>query len=268
MANGQLNLVVQHIRKIVGCEDWTDCDLLERFTARQEEEVFEELLQRHGPVVLGVCQRVLNHEQDAEDAFQATFLVLARRAGSIRKQASLGSWLYGVAYRLALKVKAGSARRRALERRVATMPQAEVNAETSWQELKPVLDQELQRLPERFRLPLILCYLEGKTNAEAAQALGWPLGSMSKRLARAREMLRARLVERGVAVTTGLMAALLVEKARAALPAVFIESSRKAAVLIATGQAVTGVVSTHVAALAEGVVHTMLLTKLKIGFVL
>src|ERR1051326_6978547 len=159
MANGQLDLVVQHIRRIVGCEHWSDSDLLERFTTRHEEPVFEALLQRHGPLVLGVCQRVLNHEQDAEDAFQATFLVLARRAGSIRKRTSLGSWLYGVAYRLSLKLKASGARRHAHERRVAAMSRQESPVdEAAWQELRPVIDQELYGLPEKYRAPLVLCY--------------------------------------------------------------------------------------------------------------
>jgi RNA polymerase sigma factor (sigma-70 family) len=268
MANGPLSLVVQHIRKIAGGEEATDGDLLERFTSQHEEAVFDVLLRRYGPLVLGVCQRVLNHEQDAEDAFQATFLVLARRAGSIQKQASLGSWLYGVSYRLALKVKAGAARRRALERRVATMPPPQPRDETAWSELRPALDLELSRLPEKYRAPLVLCYLEGKTHAEAAQVLGWPCGSMSKRLTRARELLRARLRERGVALSTGLLATLLTEKARAAVPTALAESSSKAAVLVATGKAVTGVVSTHVAALAEGVMRTMLTTKLKLGLLL
>jgi RNA polymerase sigma factor (sigma-70 family) len=268
MTNGPLNLVVQHIRKIAGGEEQTDGDLLERFTSQHEEAVFDALLRRYGPLVLGVCQRVLNHEQDAEDAFQATFLVLARRAGSIRKQASLGSWLYGVSYRLALKLKAGAARRRALERRLATMPPPQPSDETAWQELRPALDVELSKLPEKYRAPLVLCYLEGKTHAEAAQVLGWPCGSMSKRLTRARDLLRARLRERGVALSTGLLATLLMENARAAVPAALAESSSKAAVLVATGKAVTGVVSAHVAALAEGVMRTMLITKLKLGLLL
>jgi RNA polymerase sigma factor (sigma-70 family) len=268
MANGQLDLVLQHIRKVAGCQEWSDGDLLERFVALHEEAVFEVLLKRHGPLVLGVCQRVLQQEQDAEDAFQATFLVLARRAGSIRKRASLGSWLYGVAYRLSLKVKANAARRRARERRVAAMSQPELFVDDlAWRELRPVLDQELQRLPDKYRTPLVLCYLEGKTHTEAAQALGWPVGSLAKRLNRAKELLRVGLLKRGVTLSSGLLAVLLAEKTRAALPTALIESSRKAAVLVALGQAVTGVVSTEVATLAEGAVRTMLLTKLKIGFV-
>src|SRR5207302_1016069 len=134
----------------------TDRELLEGFTELREETLFETLVDRHGPLVLGVCQRVLNHEQDAEDAFQATFLVLARKAGSIRKFESVGSWLYGVAYRLALKLRASAAQRRAHERRVAAMSQSEPSAEVGWRELRPVLDEELHRLPEKYRAPLVL----------------------------------------------------------------------------------------------------------------
>jgi RNA polymerase sigma factor (sigma-70 family) len=268
MANGQLDHVIQHIRKLVGsdgAEELSDRELLERFTQEREGVYFEALVGRHGPLVLGVCQRVLNHDQDAEDAFQATFLVLARKAGSIRKLESVGSWLYGVAYRLALKVRASAARRRLRERQVAAMPQIEPAEEAGWQELRPVLDEELHRLPEKYRAPLLLCYIEGKTNVEAARMLGWPAGSISKRLARARNLLRARLVHRGVQLSTAVLATLLAEKTRAALPAALMQSTTKAALLVAAGKAVTGVVSTQVAAWAEGVMRTMFLTKLKIG---
>src|SRR5207302_4392388 len=132
MVNGPLNLMLDQIRKLARGEEGSDAELLERFTARQDTAAFEVLLQRHGPLVRGVCQRVLNHAQDAEDVFQATFLVLARQAGAIRQHTSLGSWLYGVAYRLALKVNAGQARRRALERRVADMARTDPDADRAW----------------------------------------------------------------------------------------------------------------------------------------
>src|SRR5437879_5221798 len=147
MANGQLDLVVQHIRKLAVCDDCSDSQLLERFTVRHEEAVFETLIKRHGPVVLGVCQRVLNHEQDAEDAFQATFLVLARRAGSIRKQASLGSWLFGVARRIAGKARSQAAARQDRERRAVNMPSKEPLEAVTWEELRSVLDAEMGRRP-------------------------------------------------------------------------------------------------------------------------
>lgn len=265
MATGSLNLVLERIRRLAGGEGWSDAELLERFAARHEPAVFEVLVQRHGPTVLGVCRRVLRHEQDAEDVFQATFLVLARRAGSIRRHASLGSWLYGVAYRLALKVKARESRRRDHERRCAEMARSDPPNDAAWDELRPVLDQVLHRLPEKYRAPLVLCYLEGKTHAEAAGALGWPTGSMSRRLARALERLRAGLLRQGVALPAGVLATLLAERARAAVAGPLAQASCRAAVLAATGQVVTTVVSTHAAALAEGVMHTMLATKLKIG---
>jgi RNA polymerase sigma factor (sigma-70 family) len=274
MANGQLNLVLRHIRKMVGdvAIEGTDRELLERFAAHHEEAIFEALMQRHGPMVLGVVQRVLGHEQDAEDVFQATFLVLARKAKSIRQRASLASWLYGVAYRLALKLKATAARRRARERRVAEMMAMTCAnrdclaiADPQWSDLRPILDDELSRLPQKYRAPLILCYLEGKTNVEAGRLLGWPAGSMSKRLARGRELLRARLAKRGLALSATALAAMLAENAQASIPAALWQSSLKAAVLIGTGQALTGVVSTQVGSLVHGVMQTLFMTKMKVA---
>jgi RNA polymerase sigma factor (sigma-70 family) len=278
MANGQLDAVLRHIRKMVpdAVQDGTDQELLSRFATHHEEAVFEALMQRHGPMVLGVSQRVLSHQQDAEDVFQATFLVLARKAKSIHKRASLGSWLYGVAYRLALKLKASAARRRARERRVADMMAIKegvrgqgsgVNQESgvSWSDLRPVLDEELSRLPEKYRAPIILCYLEGKTNVEAGRLLGWPAGSMSKRLARGRELLRSRLTQRGLALSTTALAAMLTENAQAAVPAALWQSSLKAAVMAGAGHALTGVVSTQVGSLVHGVMHAMFMTKMKIA---
>lgn len=268
MANGQLNLVIRHIRKMVGdgaCEG-TDQELLERFASHHEEAVFETLMQRHAPMVLGVCRRVLSHEQDAEDVFQATFLVLARKAKSIRKRGSLGSWLYGVAYRLALKLRAAAARRRARERQAGEMIATHTLSESTWCDLRPILDEELHRLPEKYRAPLVLCYLEGKTNIEAGRLLGWPAGSMSKRLARGRDLLRSRLSQRGLAFSTAALAAVLADNARAAVPAALWQSSLKASVLAGAGQALTGVVSTQVGSLVHGVIHTMFMTKLvKVG---
>ncbi|HLN28226.1 MAG TPA: sigma-70 family RNA polymerase sigma factor [Gemmataceae bacterium] len=267
MSKRELEPVLKHIRNLVAdaaCEELSDLDLLERFTHEHEELVFETLLRRHGPLVLNVCRRVLQHDQDAEDVFQATFLVLARNARSIRKGASLGSWLYGVAYRLALKAKATAARRRAHERRLTQM--APTSSETIRQdiELGPLLDEELHRLPEQYRAPLILCYLEGKTNVEAAGVLGWAPGSMSKRLLRGRELLRDRLLHRGIALSSAALVTLLESNAQAAVPPVLLESSLRAAILVATGKTAAGVVSTQVLQLAEGVLHTMFSTKLKV----
>src|SRR5262249_38706610 len=154
--------------------------------------------------VLSVCRRILHHEheQDAEDAFQATFLILVRRAGAIRKRESIGSWLYGVAYRVARKAKACAARRTPRQAELQDVPRPEPPPEWLWRDLRPVLDEEVNHLPERYRAAFVLCYLSGQTNEQAAQHLGCPLGTVLSRLSRAREMLRTRLARRGLALTS------------------------------------------------------------------
>lgn len=265
MANGSQNHVLEHLRKLVGGDSRSDQELVERFIAHHENAVFATLLQRHGPLVLGVCERVLNHREDAEDAFQATFLVLARQARSIRKYQSLGSWLYGVAYRLSLKLKAAAARRSFHERRAVAMHEPELCADAVWQDLRPLLDQELHCLPEKYRAPLVLCYLQGKTQLEAAREWGCPPGSMSRQLSRGRDLLRARLRQRGVSASAGVFATVVGAHAQAVPSTALVQLSSRAAVLAATGGTVTTIVSGHVAALAEGVIRTMLVTKLKVG---
>src|SRR5262249_26887681 len=151
--------------------------LLERFAQRRDEGAFAALVERHGPLVLGVCRRILRHEQDAEDAFQATFYVLARRAGGFGWRDSVANWLYEVALRVSHKARSGAPRRRRHERQTALADQA-ATAQDAWHELKPLLDEELARLPRQLREPLVLCYLEGKTRDEAAQELGWSLGTV------------------------------------------------------------------------------------------
>jgi len=192
-------------------EHVSDATLLERFVTRREEAAFAALVQRHGPLVLGVCRRVLRNPHDAEDVFQATFLVLARKAVRIPWQTSVSKWLYVVAQRLALHARAALLRRQNRERPAVphgerqplaeeSHPQADPMAEIARRELRQVLDDELYHLPEKYRTPLVLCYLEGKTNEEAARELGWPTGSMSRRLERARALLRQRLIRRGLFV--------------------------------------------------------------------
>jgi RNA polymerase sigma-70 factor (ECF subfamily) len=269
MASGQLGSLVDYLQQILPPrqdDGLTDRVLLTRFVERHEESAFAALVQRHGPMVLGVCGRVLHEPHDAEDAFQATFLVLARRAASIRKQQSVGSWLYGVAYRVALKARTGAARRRARERQAGTMARADAGGAAAWQELRPVLDAELNGLPEKYRAPLVLCYLEGKTNAEAARQLGWTRGTVSGRLARARDLLRGRLTRRGLTLAPALLAtALCQEAASAAVPAALVVSTVKAATVVGTGQAVAAAAaSARVATLAEGVLRAMCLTKWKV----
>jgi RNA polymerase sigma factor (sigma-70 family) len=186
----------------------TDRELLRRFCAG-EDAAFALLIQRHGPMVLGVCRRVLNQQQDAEDAFQTTFLVLVRKAGSITRPELVGNWLYGVAYRTARKARARLARQR--QRETGTLPMSspeDPHADLHWHELRALLDTELKELPGKYRTPLVLCYLEGMTNEQAASHLGWPTGSISYRLARGRELLRQRLRARNrkaSALALGLM---------------------------------------------------------------
>jgi RNA polymerase sigma factor (sigma-70 family) len=264
MANAHLEIVVRHLRQLVGppgAEAATDRQLLEQFTARQEEAAFALLLRRHGPMVMNVCRRVLGNLHDAEDVFQATFLVLARKARSIRKQESVGCWLHAVAYRLALKVRAQAARRRAQEFRPTPMTPTAPDFQAAWHELQAVLDEELARLPANYRAALVLCYLEGKTQEEAAHLFGCPLGTVRSRLARARALLRGRLARRGLALSGGSLAAVLaVNTAAATLPAGLSDATRAAAVRFAAGRDVAGLVSDHVLTLARGACKPMALT--------
>jgi RNA polymerase sigma factor (sigma-70 family) len=169
-----------------------DRDLLERFTRRQDQAAFAALVARHGPMVLAVCRRVLGHVQEAEDAFQATFLVLVRKAADITQPELLANWLYGVAARTARKARTGVARRLHHERQAAVAT-LQPSPDPGWSDLVAQLDEELERLPFKYRAPLVLCYLEGLTNEEAARRLGWPTGSISYRLNRGRDLLRQRL---------------------------------------------------------------------------
>jgi RNA polymerase sigma factor (sigma-70 family) len=242
-----------------------DDGLLGRFCARGDEEAFAALLGRHGSMVYGVCRRTLRQPEDAEDAFQATFLVLARRAGSIRKRGSLASWLFGVAHRIATQAKHREARRRRREKRAAPPRQAESAALPADQELRAVLDQELSRLPEKYRAPMVLHYLEGRTKEEAARELGWPVGTVSGRLARARVLLRARLTRRGLAVTAAWVTAALSPGALEAAPGVLETSTIEAAALFAAGQTQGGAASAAAFTLAERMLQTMLHAKLRIA---
>jgi RNA polymerase sigma factor (sigma-70 family) len=265
MANADLDSVLRHIRGLVAAEDLgalPDRELLDRFVRRRDEAAFAALVRRHGALVLGICRRLLRDAHDAEDACQAVFLVLARKAASIRPHASLASWLHGVAYRVSANLKRQVARRRALEEPVGDVPDAGP-AEPSWREVRAVLDEELNRLPERIRAPLVLCYLEGKTRDEAARELGWGLGTLRGRLERGRKLLRARLTRRGLALSCALLAGLLSAKA-AALPPTLAVAIVHSAGPVAAGEAPAGVVSERVAALLEGVLRAMLLTRRKI----
>jgi RNA polymerase sigma factor (sigma-70 family) len=272
MAGAPTNPILRFVRRIAGShgpDADTDGQLLERFVSAADESAFQALVQRHGPLVLNVCARVLDNEHDAEDAFQATFLVLARKAGSLRAPELLGPWLYGVAYRTALKAKAESLKRRKLERRLADMASPPDADNLIWRDLRPVLDEEVNRLPRKYRAPFVLCYLEGKTNEQAARILGCPPGTVYSRLAWARERLRSQLSRRGLAFSVAALAVCLSQNVgSAAVPASVVVVTSKAALAFAAGQAAAaGTVSAQVAALAEGVLRAMFLTKLKIALV-
>jgi RNA polymerase sigma factor (sigma-70 family) len=253
MASTQAQTVLRRIRRWAetpGASQLEDLDLLDRFAARRDEAAFEALIQRYGPLVLGVCRRVLHHTQDAEDAFQATFLVLARKADSIRRRESLGGWLYRVAYHLALKAKAAARRRRGHEQRRAGRAGGDPAAERDWHELRAVLDEELRQVPPRCRLALVTCYLEGRTQDEAARKLGWSKATLRRRLDEGRELLRLRLVRRGFTLSGALFATLLGEgSASATVPGTLATAILQAAT--------AGVVPAKVAVLVEGGLHAM-----------
>jgi RNA polymerase sigma factor (sigma-70 family) len=228
---------------------YPDGQLLEQFLARRGESAeaaFAALVERHGPMVLGVCRRALPDPRDAEDAFQATFLILARKARAIRVDDSLGRWLYGVSRRVASRARASAGRRLDRERELATMggpPAAEPPADPL--ELREVLDEELGRLPAKYRDPIVLCYLQDQTHEGAAQQLGWPVGTVRGRLARARDLLRTRLVRRGLAPAVALLGT--TAEARATVPSLLADVTTKAACRASAGVGLAGLVSARVA---------------------
>jgi RNA polymerase sigma factor (sigma-70 family) len=254
MADARLAPLLRHLHRLAGPPggaELTDAQLLERFALCRDEGAFECLPRRHGPLVWRVCRRVLPGAQDAEDAFQGTFLVLARRAGAIRKPGSLSSWLHGVAYRVARKARDGLERGRLCEARAACAPACDPAREAAWRELGQALEEELHGLAEKYRAPLLLCYWEGLTNEEAARRLGWPGGTVKTRLAQARRLLHERLARRGLALPAGAVATLLAP------------AGVEAAVPAALGAAAPAGFSAQAIALAEGALKTMLIAKLK-----
>ncbi len=253
--------VLEHLRRTARRQHdaaRTDGELLTCYLTRRDEAAFEGLVRRHGPMVYGVCRRLLRSEADAEDAFQATFLVFIRKAASIRPREKAANWLYGVAYHTAQKARDAAMKRRAKEREAGENHRPEA-AEDIWGPLLPLLDQEIHRLPEHYRLAVVLCDLEGKSHKDAALQLGWPQGTLSGRLSRARALLRRRLVRHGVAPAAE---ALALGVGPAAVPTGLTTATAKASVAFATGSA-AGVVSAKIIALTEGTVKAMLLTKLQ-----
>jgi len=270
MAKGQVGMVLKFARRVVGArapDDSPDRQLLDRFVASQDEAAFATLFQRYMPMVLGVCQRVLQDCGDAEDACQATFMVLARKAGAVRAERSAAGWLYRVAYHAAVRARAAALKRRSEERRFAEMSSSDPATEAVRREVRAVLDEELYGLPKKYRAPLILCYLQGMAAREAARELGWPEGSMPKRLERGLGLLRERLTRRGLALSGGVFATVLAQSATAAaVPTALGHSMVKAALVFAASQrAASEVVSAQAAALAEGVLQAMSITKIKVA---
>ena len=261
--------VAAYIRRVAlleeGCRP-TDGELLEAFLAQRDDSAFEALLRRHGPMVLGVCRRTLRNPHDAEDAFQATFLVLVRKASTIRPSEMVGNWLYGVAFRTAMKTRAMNMRRRVKERNAQAIARPENGVEVPDDKLLSLLDEEISRLPDKYRAPVVLCELERKSRKQVAGLLGIPEGTLSWRLASARKMLARRLSRRGVSSSAGaLAAALSVSTASASVPPLLLSSTANAALRVAAGQALTAVAaSTQVVILTEGVLKAMLLSKLKV----
>jgi RNA polymerase sigma factor (sigma-70 family) len=228
MSGHHLGTVVRLARKLAGPAEGhaaTDRQLLERFAAHREEWAFAVLVERHGPAVLAVCRHLLD-AHDADDAFQATFLVLARKARSVAWHESVGGWLHAVAHRIALKARGDAARRRRRERRFAGVLPIQPAADVLGQELRAALDGELGRLPARYHQPVVLCYLEGQTVEQAARQLLCPAGTVKSRLARARELLRSRLTRRGLALSAAAVAAALGQQhAHAAVPAALADAT-------------------------------------------
>jgi RNA polymerase sigma factor (sigma-70 family) len=259
--------VIQHLRAVVlsrKLDGTSDAELLAKFIRSRDAAALEALVRRHAPMVWGVCRRLLNHH-DAEDAFQATFLVLVRRSASLRSGDQVANWLHGVARQTALKARSAAARRFAREKSMVDLPEPAAAPEESWDDLRPVLDQELSRLPAKYRAVIVLCDLEGLTRKEAAKRLGCPEGTVAGRLGRARAKLAGRLARRGVVVSGGALTAVLAAKiASAGAPATLMCSTVRAATSVAAGHVASAAVSVGAAELTQGVLNTMILSKFKV----
>jgi RNA polymerase sigma factor (sigma-70 family) len=252
--------ILRHVEQFIAVhptEGWTDHQLVERFVRERDEAAFAALVRRHGGMILGVCRRILRHEQDAEDAFQAAFLILARKARTIRRSEAVGGWLYRVAYHVAVRARAAALKR---DRRTGPgleiVPQRE-SADVTWREIRTVVDEELGSLPASYRSALVLFYLEGRTQEEAARQLGWSKGTLRRRLDKGRELLRLRLIRRGLAPAAALTASLLADGAAAAVPSVLAHTIGRQISRPAT-------ISPGVALLAEGGIKSLARGKLKL----
>ncbi len=267
MARTSIGTLIQLLRKSAAGKDidaLSDAHLLERFAVQRDAAAFEILVQRFGPMVFGICRRILGDVHAAEDAFQATFLVLAKKAPSLQRRSLVGNWLYGVACRTAKRDKSDAARRHSHERQAPMSSRSDPLEEVVWRDLRPVLDEEIDDLPAKYRRPFVLCYLEGRTNEEAARELGWPVGTLFTRLARARELLRHRLTRRGIGLSGFSLSAFLTSEATATVSVSLSEDIVRAATVFAAGNVATAsAISARAAMLAEGVLHAMFMSKLK-----
>ncbi len=266
MTIGRNGTAPSHINRLFGLGTLgglSEPQLLERYVDQGDEMAFEALVARYGPMVLGVCRRALSDPNDAEDAFQATFLILVRKAGTLSDRTLLGNWLYGVARRVALRARANASRRRFVEGRKA-FPLGKAAPEDAYRsEVGHVIDEEISRLPEHDRMVLVLCDLQGESGEDAAQRLGLQAVTLRSRLHRARKRLKDRLARRDIVPGMSLAAA----TRSVALPEGLLETTVNAAIQFAESPVAIGAVSAPVAALTEGVLRTMLLTKLKIAAV-
>jgi RNA polymerase sigma factor (sigma-70 family) len=240
MAQSSLQNVLSFARRLAEGSDASqssDHDLLDHFRLHNDHASFAALIERHGGMVWASCRRVLTRDQDAEDCFQAAFLVLARKAGTLKRSESLGPWLHRVAYRLALRCQNSSGRRRQKEGGAAAMKSTISESDATWNELRVLLDCELEQLPQIYRTPLVLCYLEGNSNSQAARELGWPIGTLKGRLVRGKQLLRQRLEKRGLTLGAVALVALLTEQvAQASVPGILMSTTTTAATAFAIGK--------------------------------
>lgn len=268
MASLQLGAALREIQRLFGdgaVAGLTDAELVERFATSRDQAAFEALVERHGPMVLSVCRNLLKDPAETEDAFQATFVILVRKAGSIRVDGSLAGWLYRVAYRVALQANADASRRSAVEREAIDMAGQAAVRQCAGDDTVSVLHEEVARLPEKYRAPIILCHLEEMTHAEAARHLRWTVGMVRGRVAKARELLRTRLTRRGVEPSGAFLAGALFDKPVTAVPAAWIESVVGTAMALSSpDKAAAGVVSITALSLSEKVLKTMVVAKFKV----
>ncbi len=269
MKKGSANVALRQLRTLYSLGTLgglTDAQLLDLFLTRggpDAEDAFTALVHRHGPMVLGVCRRMLARSHDAEDAFQATFLILVRRAASIGRRERLANWLYGVAVRTAKEARR-CARQQAREMRIMESSKPETASFEDQAELLSLLDEQLNGMPQHYRAALVACELEGKSRRQAAEELGLPEGTLSSHLARGRTLLRKRLVERGIRLGVGPMAALPQSIANITVPERLASATVRTALGYAAAGASSGTVPAAVAALVEGVFKVMFLTRLTV----